>query len=83
MLMPIRMQIRLSDLTAIQIRVLPQVLHKLENHKICFDFFLFTSVPVYIVYLSSQRDRFQKFQYFGKYIEGFLEKKVFLSLIFR
>jgi hypothetical protein len=44
--------------------------------------FLFTSVPVYIFYLSSQRYRFQNFQYFGQYIEGFLEKKVFLSLIF-
>ncbi len=66
---PIRVRIRLYILMSIhiRIRILPQVLHMLENQNLFLP--LFTAVPLHIVYLSRQRHRCNIFQYFWQYVE--------------
>jgi hypothetical protein len=52
--------------------------------EIYFPYFAYIKASLHcFIFLFSVTKRFQNFQYFGQYIEGFLEKKVFLGLIFR
>jgi hypothetical protein len=58
----------LSILMLIQIRILPQVKHILENHKYFFDFYS-PQCQSSLFYLSLQRHTSHNFQSFGHFLE--------------
>jgi hypothetical protein len=83
-LMPIRIQIRISMLMPIQIRIgnktmpilmriIPQVLHMLENQKILLLVTAFTVLQCFIFLVSFKR--VISYRYFGQHIEIFWEKR--------
>ncbi len=55
-----------------RIRILPQILHMLEN-QICDNFYLQQSQ--FTLFYLSPRQRCINFQYFGQYIAIFCEKE--------
>jgi hypothetical protein len=70
-LVPIRIQVRLYILMAIhiRIRILPQILHMLENRNLVL--LLFTALPLYIVLSFSSARRGNNFHYFEQYFVFF------------